>query len=72
MKNIETADDWSGISSSKEYQYIDVLGVKQQYDFSNDSNLLLKVRLSLDTEMMNITRTAYVLTDLFGEIGGIL
>jgi len=72
MKNIETADDWLGISSPKEYQYIDVLSVKQQFEVSYDPNLLLQVRFTLDTEMTNITRTAYVLTDLFGDIGGIL
>ena len=42
IKNIETDDDWSGFSSKSNYQIVDVLGVKQQYDYMNDPNLLAK------------------------------
>ena len=72
MRSIETDDNWSGIGFPKEYQYIDVLGMKQQFKTSPDPNLITQVRFSLDTEKMNISRTAYKLTDLFGDIGGIL
>ena len=34
--------------------------------------MLLKIMFALDNEKMNIKRTAYVLTDLFGDLGGIL
>jgi hypothetical protein len=56
---IETEDDWSGITPSSEYEFIDVLGVKQQFKVSKDPNLLLQVRFALEVEKMNITRTAY-------------
>ena len=41
MRHIETEDDWSGVTSSKEYDFIDVTGVQQQYKITQDQNLLL-------------------------------
>ena len=71
-RNIETEDDWSGLSNVQEYEYFHILGTNQNYNAIKDQDLLLEFVLRLDSETMDITRSAYPLTDLFGDIGGVL
>ena len=45
--------------------------MNQNYDIIEDPNVIVKVEFDLESEKMNIERTAYKLTDLSGDIGGI-